>query len=161
MMTYRELFKDKRMTEEISDKVSEIMERYAGDNEHMKYELAVALHDGHLCEHTAHYRIKHMEAVAYIGTDGNIMHGVNSMHEYLTELGITPEIAHKHISAAYEKARAKAREKGFSAPQMGNVNAWDCYWCIAMILSDYWYTVCGNVEDAAMMAYEYLSDPDR
>lgn len=161
MMTYKELFKGKTMTDEISERISEIMERHAGEDEHMKYEIAIALHNGHLCEHTAKYRIHEMQAVAYIGHDGTVMHGINSMHEYLSAMGITPESAHKHITAAYEKARTKAREKGFTAPQLGNVNMWDCYWCIAMILSDYWYTVCGNVEDAAMMAYEYLSDPDR
>lgn len=63
--------------------------------------------------------------------------------------------------AACERAKAKAREKGFSAPPVDKANKWDCYWCMAMILADYWYTVCGDLDTASMMAYEYLSDPDR
>lgn len=38
---------------------------------------------------------------------------------------------------------------------------WDCYWCVAMIFSDYWITVGEDDEKAFTMAYEYLSDPDR
>lgn len=161
MMTYRELFRGKPMPEEVSEKISEIMERHVGDNERMKYEIAMALHNGHLCEHTAKYRIHQMQPVAYIGPDGHMMHGIASMPEYLAAMGITPEIAHRHVMAAYERAKAKAREWGFSAPPMHEANQWDCYWCMAMVLADYWYTLCGSLEDAAMMAYEYLSDPDR
>jgi len=160
MMTYRELFKGKKMTDEVSDRISEIMEAHAGGNEDMKHEIAMALHDGHMCEFSAMHKIRKMVPVAYIGTDGQRMHGVSSMHEYLSALGITPESAHRHVMLAHEKAASKAREKGFSAPPI-DANAWDAYWCMAMMLADYWYTICGNLEDAAMMAYEYLSDPDR
>lgn len=91
MITYRQIFKDKPMTEEVSERISEIMEHHAGDNEHMKYELAYALHGGHLCEYTADYRIRHMQAVAYIGEDKSLMHNVRSMHDYLSEMGISPD----------------------------------------------------------------------
>ena len=40
-------------------------------------------------------------------------------------------------------------------------NMWDCWWCVAMMLSDYWITVAGDPDMAYQMAYEYLSDPDR
>lgn len=101
-----------------------------------------------------------MKAVAFIGADGSRMSNVSTMHEYLDAMGLSPEMAHKHVSAAHEKASSKAREKGFSAPSL-DVNMWDCYWAMAMMMADYWYTVCGNAETAAMLAYQYLSDPDR
>lgn len=158
-MTYRELFENKRMTEEVSAQVSEAMEELVGDNHELKMRIAMIFHDGHLCRYTAEHKIKEMEAVAYIGPDGKTIEA-DSMHEYLSELGITPEVAHKKIRASYEKARMKAREKGFSAPEL-DVNEWDCYWCMAMVLADYWYTVFGDLDKASMIAYEYLSDPDR
>ena len=60
----------------------------------------------------------------------------------------------------YEEARNMASELGITAPKP-NANMWDCWWCIAMMLSDYWITVEGDVDKASQMAYEYLSDPDR
>lgn len=159
-MTYRELFENKRMTDEISAQLSEAMEELAGDNHELKMKIAMIFHDGHLCRYTAEHKIKEMEPVAYIGADGHVINGIKGMMEYLSMMGITPESAHRHVKSAYEKARMKAREKGFSAPEL-DVNEWDCYWCIAMVLADYWYTVCGSLETASMIAYEYLSDPDR
>lgn len=159
-MTYKEIFASKHMTDEISAQISDAMEEYAGDNHELKMKLAMILHDGHLCRYTAEHKIGEMEAVAYIGSDGHILRDAKSMHDYLAMMGLTPESAHRHVKAAYDKARAKAREKGFSAPEL-DVNEWDCYWCIAMIFADYWYTVCGNLDVASMLAYEYLSDPDR
>ena len=157
---YRDIFKGKDMGPGVSEHISDAMEELAGDNDELKYRIAIILGKGHYCEYTANHKIKEMKAVAFIAPDGTKMSNINSMHEYLEAMGITPDSAHKHVAAAHEKASLKAREKGFAAPML-DVNMWDCYWCIAMILSDYWYSVWGDKEKAAMMAYEYLSDPDR
>lgn len=159
-MKYKDLFKDKDMSGRTGEMISEAMDELAEDNVELKMKLAWILHKGHMCEYTATHKIKAMIPVACIGPDGNRMDGVKNMHDYLAAMGITPEIAHKHIKAAHERASMRAREKGFSAPSL-DVNEWDCYWCIAMVMSDYWYTIGGNVEIASMLAYEYLSDPDR
>lgn len=159
-MHYREIFKDKNMSGDISEKISDALEEFDGDNHELKMRLLYILNKGHMCEYSAKHRIMHMIPVAYIGADGNKMDGIKNMHEYMLAMGLSPDIAMRHVKAAYEKASAKAREKGFSAPIM-DANEWDAFWAMAMMMADYWYTICGNAETAAMLAYQYLSDPDR
>lgn len=145
-----------------STKMHEILkaiDRHGDDNEDLKMEISFIVNDGHMCEYSAKAKIHEMEAVAYLGKDGRKL-DAKSMEEYLSMIGVTPESSLSMVSKSHEEAKAKARGIGFSAPVL-SANMWDCYWCLAMVLSDYWYTVCGDLETASMIAYEYLSDPDR
>ena len=64
------------------------------------------------------------------------------------------------VYAHYETSKEVSAKYGMSAPRLDS-NMWDCWWCVAMMLSDYWITVAGDPDMAYQMAYEYLSDPDR
>ena len=75
-------------------------------------------------------------------------------------LGITPSKAYEMVYAHYETSKEVSAKYGMSAPRLDS-NMWDCWWCVAMMLSDYWITVAGDPDMAYQMAYEYLSDPDR
>ena len=75
-------------------------------------------------------------------------------------LGITPSKAYEMVYVHYETAKEVSAKYGISAPRLDS-NMWDCWWCVAMMLSDYWITVAGDPDMAYQMAYEYLSDPDR
>ena len=114
------------------------------------------MHDGHEDEWSANYLISKMMPVAWLGVDGE----PSDMHEYLTMLGVTPKSAKAMVQCAYDKARLKGGEINVPAPKL-DANEWDCYWALAMMIADYWITHWGDLEVASMLAYQYLSDPDR
>lgn len=114
------------------------------------------LNGGHEDEWTSNHRISKMTPVVWLGAD-TIPH---DMHEYLTILGVTPKKAMDMVYSVYDEAKGKASSYGISAPKL-NANEWDCYWCISMMMADYWLTHKGDLEIAAELAYQYLSDPDR
>lgn len=124
--------------------------------------VAESLMDGHLCELTAMNKVKAMEPVALF--DDGLYHALTNfpMVEYMEKKGISPQNAYNLVVSAYENACKKAASVGISAPKLpAKTNEWDCYYVVAMMFSDYWVTVEDDEDKAAMMAYEYLSDPDR
>ena len=118
--------------------------------------IHMILNDGHHDEWSANYKISKMVPVAWLGVEKD----PSCMSEYLTMLGITPMVAKDMVYNSYEIAKTTASKHDFSAPKL-NANEWDCYWCIAMCIADYWATHMGDIEVASMLAYQYLSDPDR
>lgn len=124
--------------------------------------VAETLMDGHLCELTAMNKVKAMEPVA-LYKDG-LYHAKTQfpLVEYMDNIGINPQKAYELVVKAYENARKKASNIGINAPLIPTkTNKWDCYYTIAMIFSDYWITVEGDIDKAATMAYEMISDPDK
>lgn len=50
----------------------------------------------------------------------------------------------------------------FEAPAIPqDTTIWDAYYAMAMVISDYWFSINGDMDKAAMMAYEVVSDIDR
>ena len=118
--------------------------------------IHMLLNDGHHDEYTAHCKIRKMVPVTYLG----ITPEPHYMMEMVEALGLTPMKAREMVYAAYEEAKPLASSKGFQAPRL-EANEWDCLWCIAMMVADYWVTHNGDLKVAAMLAYQYLSDPDK
>lgn len=158
-MEAREIARGKTIDSAMALRILDAIGEYAGDNEELLLGVADIVNNGHMCEFSAWHRIKRMEAVAYIGKEGKRIEA-SSMEDYLSEMGVTADSSHRLVLSAYERAKASARELGFTAPDL-DANRYDCLWAVAMVLSDYWHTVCGDLEKASMIAYEYLSDPDR
>lgn len=133
------------------------------DDDLTKMLVAETILDGHLCEMTATCKIKAMRPVVLLYNGERFSaHTKFPLIDYLEAKGITPGIAFDKVKKAYENARSKANDLGISTPTLSDkTTMWDCYWCIAMIFSDYWITVGEDVEKASAMAYEYLSDPDK
>lgn len=121
-----------------------------------KLEIHRYMNDGHEDEWSANYLISKMLPVAWLGVDEE----PSDMKEYLAMLGITPKTAKAMVEKAYNISREEGGRRNINAPKL-DANEWDCYWCIAMMLADYWMTHMGDVEVASMLAYQYLSDPDR
>lgn len=136
------------------ERIVEIVKESADDCTMLQ--IKMVLNDGHHDEWTSRYLVSGMEPVCYVG----MVKKPSSMCEWMDMLGITPKKAYDMVNETYEEARNMASELGITAPKP-NANMWDCWWCIAMMLSDYWITVEGDVDKASQMAYEYLSDPDR
>ena len=82
------------------------------------------------------------------------------LQDLRTQVSNISEQASAGATAAYEEAKPLASSKGFQAPRL-EANEWDCLWCIAMMVADYWVTHNGDLKVAAMLAYQYLSDPDK
>nr|DAT34176.1 MAG TPA: hypothetical protein [Caudoviricetes sp.] len=146
------------------DKMQKIMDCIEERDMHdLNMEVLEILMDGHLCEKTAMHKVKEMEPVALF-RDGRIWASPEEhpVCAYMEEMGITHSKAHEHVLKAYERAKDRARELGISAPTLPDgLTSWDCWWCLAMVFSDYWITAAGDIDKASAMAYEYLSDPDR
>lgn len=141
-------------TEEKMKKMMKVVEEQMPDEGRLC--IHMLLNEGHHDEWSAKYKISKMYPVAWLGVDTT----PTCMEEYLSLLGITPSRAKEMVYRAYEKARAKGNEIGITAPKL-DANEWDCYWCLAMCISDYWITHWADLDVAAMIAYQYLSDPDR
>ena len=129
-------------------------------SEEERNEVMIRLMDGHLCRETAMHKVENMKPVILIGPDGSPWTAGN-VNDYLATLGMTPEKIVADIKMAESVARQKASELGISLKSIDTCTMWDMYWCFAMMVSDYWYSVNGSMDEAAMLAYEYLSDPDR
>ena len=141
-------------TTEKMNKLMGLVEEYMCEEGRLK--IHHVLNDGHEDEWSANELISRMRPVAWIGSTQIPA----DMHEYLAMLGVTPTVAKDMVYRAYEKAKPRAAELGVSAPKL-TANCWDCYWCMAMCISDYWLTHWGELDIAAELAYQYLSDPDR
>lgn len=118
--------------------------------------IHMILNDGHHDEYTAHTKIRHMKPVTYLGVSPE----PKDMVEFIEILGLTPMKAREMVHAAFEEAKTKASTMGIQAPRL-EANEWDCLWCMAMMVADYWITHNGDLKVAAMLAYQYLSDPDK
>lgn len=124
--------------------------------------VAESLMDGHLCELTAMNKVKAMTPVALFKDGLYLPRTQYPMVEYMEDIGISPAKALDMVQKAYENARKTASNEGINAPILPDkTNKWDCYYTIAMVFSDYWITVRDDIEKAATMAYEIISDPDK
>ena len=84
------------------------------------------------------------------------------MHDYMVAMNLTPHNSKEMVEKAQDIAREKAVALSISAPKLpSEMNMWDAYYTMAMVLSDYWYTINGDMDKASMMAYEILSDVDK
>lgn len=151
-------------TEMSKDKLRKLLECIdeCGD-EMLRIEVSEIMLDGHLSEESAMHKIKMMEPVVLM-VDGKkwTSHKEHPMCDYLDTIGIKDTKALEHVQRAYEKARQHGSEIGINAPPLPDkLTAWDCLWCMAMIFADYWISVGEDIDKASMMAYEYLSDPDK
>ena len=153
-MRYREILKDKKMSDKSVERFIDALDDYLEDNEEFKFEVAMIANEDHLCEYSAKYKIKKLSPKVLMNSEGAIVN-VKDMCEYLTMRGITPELSHKAVSSAYDELRILAREKGISLPEL-KANMWDTYYTIAKAFSVHWYTVQGNMEKAAKVACEHL-----
>lgn len=154
-MNYREIFKDKRMNDLQGAMLIDALEEWADDNDDLKVAIAIAAHEGHLCEYTAMHKIRHLKAPVYIDRDHKKVEAM-SMCEYMSKMGITPEISHRLMQDAFEKIKIKAREYG-DMMIIPSFNMWDAHYEIAKALSIHWYTICGDLDIAASIAAEHVS----
>ena len=141
-------------TEEKLNAIMKIAEEHVDNDVLLRMKMTINCH--HHDEWTAKYCISKMVPVCYVGA----VTKPKSMMEWLDMLGVTPHKAYEMVYAHYDDAVDVSSKYGISAPRLES-NMWDCWWCVAMMLSDYWITVSGDPDMAYQMAYEYLSDPDR
>lgn len=153
-MRYRDIFKDKHMTDLQGSMLLEALEEWADDNEDLKIAMAMAAHEGHMCEYTAMHKVKCLKAEVYIDSEGRKMHA-ECMHDYLSKMGITPELAHRLVTSAHESVKIKTREMGVVLIEP-KYNMWDAYYNLAKAFAVHWYTICGKSEVAASIAFEHL-----
>lgn len=148
----KELFKDRdKDVQKLIDLIEEI------DDEEISIKACDRLLNNHLCEMSAKKKVKEMQPVVLRDEHGNVIHC--SLVEYMERMNINSENAQTLIQKEY----ARANNLGIvSAPRIPEgTTKWDCYWCIAMMFSDYWITVGNSKERAIELAYQFLSDPDR
>ena len=141
-------------TSEKMKRLMEVVEEYTCTEGRLK--VHYILNDGHEDEWTANEKISCMRPVAWLGAETT----PSNMGEYLSMLGLTPTVAKDMVYKAYDRAKSRASELSISAPKL-TANCWDCYWCMAMCIADYWMTHWGSLDVASELAYQYLSDPDR
>lgn len=142
------------ITEENLRKMMEVVEQYTPEEGRIK--IHFIMNGNHNDEYTANAQIAHMVPPGYIGTETK----PHNMHEYLSMVGLTPDIAFSIVNEAWTKAKEIASRHGFEAPHL-TANIWDCYLCITRMLSDYWATASGDLDVAALLAYQYLTGKDR
>lgn len=112
---------------------------------------------GHFCKHTARLAIEKMKPTLLLH-DSNAFYG--SMLEYLETVSLDEKTCSEMVYKAYRTAKEKGMEYNYEAPQLEELNEYDVYTAFAMVLADYWATVYGDFEKAAMLTYQWLSDPD-
>ena len=87
--------------------------------------------------------------------------GNESICNVLKMNGIDCYRAKDMVHEAYALAVNKASDHGWKAPKIPEkYNEWDYYTVFAMIISDHWMTIDGDMGKAAILAYEFMSDPD-
>lgn len=153
-MKYREILKDKKMSDKSVERFIEALDEYLEDNEEFKFEVAMIVNEDHLCEYSAKYKIRKLVPHVLMDSEGVIVN-VKDMCEYLTMRGITPEISHRAVCSAYDEMRISAREKGITLPEL-KVNMWDTYFAMARAFAIHWCTIQGNMEKASKIACEHL-----
>ena len=153
-MNYRDIFKDKKMSDYQGEMIIEALEEWADENEELKVAMAIAANDDHLCEYSARHKIKKLKPLMYIDGDKKPI-AAKDMCEYMAIRGVTPEIAHKHIQSSYNTAKIKAREMGMNLPEL-RANMWDAWYAMAKALCYHWCSACGDMEKASMLALEHI-----
>lgn len=154
------------ITQELTkDKISKILSILDDKaDKDLWMEVAETAMDGHLCEGTALNKVEKMKPVILFSDIDARWECKEEfpMTQYMETIGLTAPRCHEMVLKAYEIAKDKASGFGVNAPNLpSGITPWDCYWSMAMMNADYWYTLLGNQEKASMMAYEYLSNPDK
>ena len=142
----------------------ELLEYLEESDDELRLGIAELLMDGHLCELTATKRVERMKAPVLMEAPDKVWNtsSEHPMLEYMGEMGLIPERCKEMIDKAYERAKEHASRLGVSAPRIPNdMNKWDAYYTMAMVLSDYWMTISGDLDKASMLAYEIVSDIDK
>lgn len=153
-MRYKDIFKDKKMTDAQGEMLLEALEKWADDNEELKIATALAAHEGHLCEYTAMHKVRKMQPVVYISEEGKHIE-VSSMCDYMSKIGVTPEVAYSHVNDAWNSLKTKSRELGVALDEP-KFNIWDAYYNVAKAFCVHWYTICGKPKVAASIALEHI-----
>ena len=142
----------------------ELLEYLEESDDELRLGIAELLMDGHLCELTATKRVERMKAPVLMeapdarwATDEEY-----PMLDYMKAMNLSEKVCYNKIEEAYQKANSKAMALSFSAPPIPqSVNVWDAFYTMAMVISDYWYSINGDLDKASMMAYEVVSDIDK
>ena len=145
-------------------KAMELLEYLEETDDEMRLGIAELLMDGHLCELTATAKVEKMKAPVLMSAPDKVWTTDDKyqMCTYMSAVGLTPKYCKELVEKAHERAVEFASKLGVSAPHLPHdMNMWDAYYNMAMVLSDYWYSINGDMNKAAMMAYEVISDIDR
>lgn len=151
-----------RLDQKRAVKLLDMLEESA--DEEMQLCIAELLMDGHLCEKTANHKIDKLKAPVLLSAPDKKWSTSKEypMHDYMVAMNLTPHNSKEMVEKAQDRAREKAVALSISAPKLpSEMNMWDAYYTMAMVLSDYWYTINGDMDKASMMAYEILSDVDK
>lgn len=146
------------------NKSLELLAMLDKENEELKLRIAELLMNGHLCEMTAMAKVEKMRAPVLMSAPNEkwTTDDRYQMCTYMSAMGLMPERCKEMVDKAYLRAKELASKLGVSAPHLSeDINMWDCWYNMAMVLSDHWYTINGDMEKASMMAYEILSDVDK
>lgn len=145
-------------------KAMELLEYLEETDDELRLKVAELLMDGHLCELTATRRIESMKAPVLMSAPDTrwATEEEYPMLDYMKAMNLSATDCYQKVENAYAKAREKANTLSFEAPAIPqDTTIWDAYYAMAMVISDYWFSINGDMDKAAMMAYEVVSDIDR
>lgn len=157
-----EIFNERNVSKEKMEKIISMLDEKA--DEQLCLAVTEELMDGHLCEMTAMKKVSEMvPVILYSAPNEKWQTGEqHPMPKYMETMGLTAQRCYDMVMNACEKAKEKGASLGISAPSIPQeTTIWDAYYSIAMCNSDYWITLSGDQEKAAIMAYEIISDPDK
>lgn len=168
-MTYYDIVKMENGSKEAMwksvERMSEFLEEVATVSPSIKEEveiLKVKTHgdmlDGHFFEDGAKYALAKMKPVILMKDDKPVN---STMWDYMYDSGLTPTQVSRAVDESYNIAKEKLGKLGKQAPVVpSNVNEWDMFVTMAMVLADNPISISGDIMKGAMLTYEYLSDPD-
>lgn len=145
-------------------KAMELLEYLEETDDELRLKVAELLMDGHLCELTATRRIERMKAPVLMSAPDMrwATEEEYPMLDYMKAMNLSARDCYNKIEEAYTRAQGKASALSVTAPPIPEaVNIWDAFYAMAMVISDYWMTINGDMDRASMMAYEVVSDIDR
>lgn len=120
--------------------------------------LSGVLEGGHFSLATAEWAMERMQPTLLIH-NGERYRG--TLLGFMADKGLNAAMCRRMVDEAYRKAYDEGLKYGYSAPPIRDcINEYDAYAAFAMVLADYWMDVCGDMDEAAMLTYQWLSDPD-
>lgn len=142
--------------EELDSFLCEMYETKPKEIDELLIKLSAIIDKGHFSKHTADIAISKMKPVLLIHNT-SVFGG--TLSEYMKELSLNEKTCSELVYRAYDKAKDKALEYGYTAPPLKEVNEFDIYTAFAMVIADYWYCM-GDLDKFAMLVYQWLSDID-
>lgn len=131
----------------VSDFIEEMRHDHGGEVNDLLIKAAGYMDGCHFSQHTADHVISMMEPVGM---------GNDDLRARLP----SPSAVQQGFKQAYERARTKARAKGFEAPQVpSSYNPYDLLVTYAMCLADY-HLIADCDEQLYDIAYAFIADPD-